>query len=87
MKTRTSTAGRALVADEELAQLKRQLEQWRAGRRLGQRIPVQLWQDAVRAAVEHGAYRVGRELNLDYAVLKRRASAAAGNDTTSRSMI
>ena len=63
---------------DELSQLKRRFERWRAGREVGQRIPSQLWDDAVGAVAGHGAYRVARELNLDYAVLKRRAAQAGG---------
>jgi hypothetical protein len=56
-----------------------QFDQWRAGRKVGQRIPLQLWASAVAASVSHGAYRVAVELHLDYAVLKRRAAAAPAN--------
>jgi hypothetical protein len=38
-----------------------------------------LWDAAVSATAEHGAYRVSRELNLDYAMVKRRAAQAAGD--------
>jgi hypothetical protein len=41
-----------------LSQLKRQFDQWRAGRKVGERIPVELWSGAVAAPVEHSAYRV-----------------------------
>jgi hypothetical protein len=58
--------------------LKRQFEQWRAGRKVGARIPSDLWAGAVAAAAEHGAYRVAAELRLDYSVLKRRAALAGG---------
>ena len=68
-----------------MAQLKGRFDQWRAGRSVGQRIPSLLWDGAASAAAEHGAYRVARELNLDYAVLKRRAAAAAG-DAPARSL-
>ena len=75
----TSKAVRMKLCSNELAQLKMQFDQWRAGRKVGQRIPLQLWASAVAAAVEHGAYRVAVELRLDYAVLKRRAAAAPAN--------
>jgi hypothetical protein len=61
-----------------LSQLKRRFEQWRAGRRIGERIPLELWAAAVAAAAEHGAYGVAAELHLDYAVLKRRAGLTGG---------
>jgi hypothetical protein len=78
------TSGKAVQAAgvDGLSQLKRRFERWRAGREVGQRIPSQLWDDAVGAVAGHGAYRVARELNLDYAVLKRRA-AQAGSQTRS----
>lgn len=74
-----SKAVRTKPCSSELAQLKMQFDQWRVGRKVGQRIPLQLWASAVAAAVEHGAYRVAAELHLDYAVLKRRAAAAPAN--------
>ncbi|MDP1691028.1 MAG: hypothetical protein Q8L49_03560 [Burkholderiaceae bacterium] len=52
----TSKAVRATGCSEGLLALKRQFEQWRAGRRLGERIPSELWAGAVAAALEHGAY-------------------------------
>lgn len=79
MKAMTGKAVQTRVVGEGLLQLKRRFEQWRAGRQVGGRIPPQLWDGAVSASAEHGAYRVARELNLDYAVLKRRAAVAAGD--------
>lgn len=79
MKATTGKAMRTSVAGVGLAQLKARFDQWRARRSVGQRIPPLLWDGAASAAAEHGAYRVARELNLDYAVLKRRAAAAAGD--------
>jgi hypothetical protein len=72
----TNKAVQTRVLGDGLSQLKRRFDQWRAGRRLGERIPLELWAGAVAAAVEHGAYRVAAELHLDYAVLKRRAALA-----------
>jgi len=74
-----TTTGKATSAVEGLSQLKRRFEQWRAGRRVGERIPPELWDEAVSAVAGDGAYRVARELNLDYAVLKRRAAPADGD--------
>jgi hypothetical protein len=74
----TSKAVQTRVLGDGVSQLKRQFDQWRAGRKVGERIPVELWAGAVGAAVEHGAYRVAAELHLDYAVLKRRAALAGG---------
>jgi hypothetical protein len=78
MKARTGGAARTATAGT-LSPLKRQFDQWRAARRVGARIPPRLWAAAVSATVKHGAYRVSRELNLDYAMLKRRAARAAGS--------
>jgi hypothetical protein len=72
---RTGKAVRTATA-EALAPLKQQFDQWRAARRRGEKIPAQLWDAAVSATAEHGAYRVARELRLDYAMLKRRAAPA-----------
>src|SRR5712691_2022651 len=75
----TSKAVRATVLGDGLSELKRQFDGWRAGRKVGERIPLELWAGAVAAAVEHGAYRVSAELRLDHAVLKRRAALATGS--------
>ena len=53
----------------EVEQFKRLFEEWRAGRKEGERIPSELWARAVAASVEHGAYRVSAELHLDYGEL------------------
>ena len=74
----TSKAVQTTGCGEGLLRLKRQFDQWRAGRRAGERIPSELWAGAVAAAAEHGAYCVAAELHLDYAVLKRRAALAGG---------
>ena len=74
----TDKAVRTRVLGDGLSELKRQFDQWRAGRKVGERIPLELWAGAVAAAVEHGAYRVAAELHLDYAVLKRRTALAGG---------
>ena len=79
-----SKAVQTRVLGDGLSQLKRQFDQWRAGRKVGERIPVGLWAGAVAAAVEHGAYRVSAELHLDYAVLKRRAALAGGKAPAAR---
>jgi hypothetical protein len=74
----TSKAVQTAGCSEGLLRLKRQFDQWRAERRVGERIPSDLWAGAVAASGEHGAYRVAAELHLDYAVLKRRAALAGG---------
>jgi len=74
----TGKAVQTTGCSEGLLRLKRQFDQWRTERRVGERIPSDLWAGAVAAAGEHGAYRVAAELHLDYAVLKRRAALAGG---------
>lgn len=50
---------------------------WRETRRGAERIPGGLWDEAVRAARQHGVHRVSRELGLDYNHLKRRCGCVA----------
>jgi hypothetical protein len=57
----------------EVAQVRVQLDEWRANRQQGRRIPEELWAAAVRAARRHGLNRVSRELGLDYYHLKKRS--------------
>ena len=40
------------VLSDGLSQLKRRFEQWRAGRRLGERIPLELWGAPVQTGKE-----------------------------------
>jgi len=60
------------VAGGSLEHLRQQLQDWRTGRKLGERIPAPLWAAAVGAAREQGLHRVATRLHLDYAGLKRR---------------
>jgi hypothetical protein len=64
-----------------LTQLKERFATWRAGRKLGMRIPPELWAAAVELVGVHGACRVAGELNLDYDMLKRRVALAGGKLT------
>jgi len=61
---------------DALRQLKERFAAWRAARKLGTRIPPQLWAAAVEMVGAHGAYRVARALNLDYELVKQRAAVA-----------
>jgi len=84
MKARASGKAQRTAAEQALWPLKQQYDAWRSARRVGERIPRQLWEAAAGAAALHGAYRVARILGLDYAALKRRAApptAAAGQRT------
>ena len=65
-----------------LTRLKGRFATWRAGRKLGMRIPPELWFAAVEMVAVHGACRVAGELNLDYDMLKQRVAQAGGKVTT-----
>ena len=65
-----------------LTQLKERFATWRAGRKLGMRIPPELWSAAVEMVAVHGACRVTGELNLDYDMLKQRVAQAGGKVTS-----
>ena len=65
-----------------LRRLKERFATWRAGRKLGMRIPPELWSAAVEMVAVHGACRVAGELNLDYDMLKQRVAQAGGKVTS-----
>src|SRR5258707_8633224 len=67
---------------DALMQLKERFATWRAVRKLGMRIPPELWAAAVEMVAAHGACRVAGELNLDYDMLKPRVALAGGKVTT-----
>lgn len=77
MKARASGKAERTAAEQALLPLRRQFDEWRGARRVGERIPRQLWEAAAGATALHGAYRVARVLGLDYAALKRRAAPPA----------
>ena len=57
---------------EPIAQLQRQLEQFRSSRPARTRLPESLWQAAEELARQHGVYAVAHPLRLDYTRLKKR---------------
>jgi len=57
---------------EPVAQLQRQLEQFRSNRPGRTKLPESLWQTAVELARQHGVYHVAHPLGLDYTRLKER---------------
>lgn len=57
---------------EPVAQLQRQLEQFRSGQPGRTKLPESLWQAAVELARQHGVYPVAHPLRLDYTRLKQR---------------
>ena len=56
----------------DLEAARKVLESWRGQRRVGQRIPGDIWAAAAEAARRHGVDRVSRELRLDRSHLQRR---------------
>ncbi len=54
------------VIPEPIAQLQRQLDQFRSTQPRGRRLPDSMWQAAVELAREHGVYSVAHPLRLDY---------------------
>lgn len=78
----TGKAVQVKASAEALTQLKERFATWRAGRKLGMRIPPQLWAAAVEMVAVHGACRVAGELNLDYDMLKQRVALAGGKTGT-----
>jgi hypothetical protein len=65
---------------EPVAQLQRQLEQFRSSQPRRTKLPESLWQAAVELARQHGVYPVAHPLRLDYTGLKKRL----GGSPTSR---
>ncbi len=57
---------------EPIAQLQRQLDQFRSTQPRRTKLPEFLWQAAVELAREHGVYSVAHPLRLDYMRLKKR---------------
>jgi hypothetical protein len=57
---------------EAIAQLQRQLDQFRSSQPCRAKLPEPLWQAAVELAQEHGIYSVAYPLRLDYIGMKKR---------------
>jgi hypothetical protein len=64
---------------EPVAQLQRQLEQFRSAQPGRTKLPESLWQAAVELARQHGVYPVAHPLRLDYTVSFRQACVTAAN--------
>ena len=62
---------------EPIAQLRRQLEQFRNTQPPRTKLPDSLWQAAVKLARQHGVYSVAHPLRLDYMGLKKRLGGVA----------
>src|SRR5580692_2535274 len=57
---------------EPIAELQRQLDQFRSTQQRRTKLPESLWQAAVELARRHGVYSVAKPLRLDYMGLKKR---------------
>jgi len=57
---------------EAIAQLQRQLDQFRSTQRVRTKLPDTLWQAAVELARQYGIFAVAHPLRLDYTRLKQR---------------
>ena len=62
---------------EPIAQLQRQLDQFRSTQPRRTKLPEPLWQAAVELARQHGLYSVAHPLRLDYMGLKKRLGGVA----------
>jgi len=63
---------------EPIAQLQRQLDQFRSTQSRRTKLPESLWQAAVELARQHGVYCVAHPLRLDYMGLKKRLGGSPG---------
>ncbi len=78
----TGKAVQVKAGADALRQLTERFASWRSGRKLGMRIPPELWAAAVEVVALHGAYRVARALTLDYDMLKQRVALGGGKATS-----
>lgn len=60
-------------AEQQLEQVRRNIEQWRQTRTKLGAMPSSLWEEAAAVARAAGTHRVSRALGLNYLVLKQRA--------------
>lgn len=65
-----------------LARGRDRFEAWRRSRKVGARIPDELWSLAARLAVAHGVSRTASTLKLDYVGLKKRAGSKYSDSST-----
>jgi hypothetical protein len=80
----TGKAVQVKAGADALVELKGRFVTWRKQRKLGMRIPAELWSAAVEMVAVHGACRVAGELNLDYDMLKQRVAQAGVKVTTTQ---
>jgi len=62
---------KSTLIPEPIAQLQRQLEQFRSTQSRRTKLPEPLWQTAVELARQYGVYAVAHPLRLDYTRLKK----------------
>lgn len=63
---------KSTLIPEPIAQLQRQLDEFRSTHATRTKLPEPLWQAAVELAQQHGVHAVAHPLRLDYMGLKRR---------------
>jgi len=63
---------KSTLIPEPIAQLQRQLDEFRSTHSTRTRLPEPVWQAAVELARQHGVYAVAHPLRLDYMGLKKR---------------
>src|SRR6266513_4821695 len=68
---------KSIPIPEPIAQLQRQLDQFRSTQPRRTKLPESLWQAAVELARQHGVYSVAHPLRLDYVGLKKRLCGAS----------
>ena len=59
-------------SNHQIDQLRKRLNDWRKSHRPGSRIPVRLWDAAVRLAGQYGVNKTAKALRLDYYDLQNR---------------
>ena len=62
----------------ELEEVRRLFEQWRQRRKLGARIPAELWEAAVSLFPRYTVNQISRALRLDFVILKKRIGNVKG---------
>jgi hypothetical protein len=79
-------ADMAKVAEGEvpagLRRVYQKLERWRSARRGRSPLPEALWKAAAEAAMQHGVFRTGQVLHLEYGKLKRVMNSTRGKTSS-----
>jgi hypothetical protein len=75
---------------EEMAKVRRDIEEWRSTRTKRCRLPERLWEAAAALGRTHGIYRTARALHVSYESLKHRVVSGTGGrqaDTTRQTAV